>query len=135
MRLSMRKNYVDRGGCYPTWPSASVDNFLRDLQNSSHHMKTEFNKCFIVHWKYFYWFFKSFPLTFFWTFSARFQDITDIFPCKYSSNQITAIKQYVLRILADFLHSVLVHSWMKSQVGVPGNEVDWWVYCNLVMKN
>ena len=28
------KNSADFGGCYPPWPSASVDNILIDLQNS-----------------------------------------------------------------------------------------------------
>ena len=31
------KNYADQGSCYLTWPSASVDNILLDLHNSSHH--------------------------------------------------------------------------------------------------
>ena len=30
------KNSADIGGCYPPWPSASVDNTLLDLQNSSY---------------------------------------------------------------------------------------------------
>ena len=30
------KNYADLGGCYPPQPSASVDNILLDLHNSSH---------------------------------------------------------------------------------------------------
>ena len=30
------KNSVDLGGCYPPLPSASVDNTLLDLQNSSY---------------------------------------------------------------------------------------------------
>ena len=30
------KNYVDLGGCCPPRPSASVDNILLDLHNSSH---------------------------------------------------------------------------------------------------
>ena len=29
------KNSADLGGCYPPWPSASVDNTLLGLQNSS----------------------------------------------------------------------------------------------------
>ena len=39
------KNSADLGGCYPPWPSASVDNTLLDLQNSSYPMKAEFNNC------------------------------------------------------------------------------------------
>ena len=31
------KNYADRGGCYPPQPSASADNTLLDLHNSSYH--------------------------------------------------------------------------------------------------
>ena len=31
---------------------AVVDNILRDLHNSSHHTKAEFNNCFIIHSKY-----------------------------------------------------------------------------------
>ena len=30
------KNSEGLGGCYPPWPSASVDNTLLDLQNSSY---------------------------------------------------------------------------------------------------
>ena len=30
------KNSADLGGCYPPWPSASVDNTLLDLQDSSY---------------------------------------------------------------------------------------------------
>ena len=47
------KNYPDLGGCYPPQPSASADNTLRDLHNSSYHTKAEFNNCFIIHSKYF----------------------------------------------------------------------------------
>ena len=37
MRLSQdMKNSADLGGCYPPPPSASVDNTLLDLQNSSY---------------------------------------------------------------------------------------------------
>ena len=32
---------------------AEVDNVLRDLHNSSHHTKAEFNNCFIILSKYF----------------------------------------------------------------------------------
>ena len=42
------KNSADQGGC-----SASVDNTLRDLQNSSYPTEAEFNNCFIIHSKYF----------------------------------------------------------------------------------
>ena len=31
------KNYADLGGCYPPQPSASADNSLLDLHNSSYH--------------------------------------------------------------------------------------------------
>ena len=47
------KNYADRGECYPPQPSASADNTLRDLHNSSYHTKAEFNNCFVIHSKYF----------------------------------------------------------------------------------
>ena len=47
------KNSADQGGCYPPRPSASVDNTLRDLQNSSYPTKAEFSNCFIIHSKYF----------------------------------------------------------------------------------
>ena len=39
------KNSADLGGCYPPRPSASVDNTLFDLQNSSYPTKAEFNNC------------------------------------------------------------------------------------------
>ena len=47
------KNSADQGECYPPRPKAEVDNTLRDLQNSSHPTKAEFNNCFIIHSKYF----------------------------------------------------------------------------------
>ena len=47
------KNYIDRGGCYPPRLKAELDNILRDLHNSSHHTKAEFNNCFVIHSKYF----------------------------------------------------------------------------------
>ena len=49
MRLSRiwRILQIKEGG------SASVDNTLRDLQNSSYPTKAEFNNCFIIHSKYF----------------------------------------------------------------------------------
>ena len=41
-------------GVYPPQPSASVDNTLLDLQNSSCPTKAEFNNnCLIIHSKYF----------------------------------------------------------------------------------
>ena len=43
------KNSAGRGGCYPPRSSASVDNTLRDLHNSSYPTKAEFNNCFIIH--------------------------------------------------------------------------------------
>ena len=30
------KNSADLGGCYPPWPSATVDNTLLELKNSSY---------------------------------------------------------------------------------------------------
>ena len=47
------KNSADQGGCHPPRPSATVDNYLQDLQNSSYPPKAEFNNCFIIHLKYF----------------------------------------------------------------------------------
>ena len=47
------KNSADRGGCHPQRPKPEVDNTFRDLQNSSHPTKAEFNNCFIIHEKYF----------------------------------------------------------------------------------
>ena len=47
------KNSAGRGGCYPPWPSALVDNTLLDPQNSSYPKKAEFSNCFIIHSKYF----------------------------------------------------------------------------------
>ena len=37
------KNYGDLGGCYPPWATASTDNPLLDLHNSSYDTKAEFN--------------------------------------------------------------------------------------------
>jgi len=48
------KNSAGRGECYPPRPLASVDNTLRDLQNSSYPTKAECNNCFIIHSKYFF---------------------------------------------------------------------------------
>ena len=45
------KNYGDLGGCYPPRPTASTDNTLLNLHNSSYDMKAEFNNCFIIHSK------------------------------------------------------------------------------------
>ena len=36
-----------RGGCYPPRLKAEVNNILRDLHNSSHHTKVEFNNCLL----------------------------------------------------------------------------------------
>ena len=47
------KDSADRGGCYPPRLKAEVDNILRDLRSSSHHMAAECNNCFIIHSKYF----------------------------------------------------------------------------------
>ena len=35
------KNYGDLGECYPPWPTASTDNALLDLHNSSYDTKAE----------------------------------------------------------------------------------------------
>ena len=43
----LMKNYGDPGGCY----TASTDNTHRDIHNSSHDTKAEFNNCFITHSK------------------------------------------------------------------------------------
>ena len=40
------KDYGDRRGC-----TASTDNTLRNLHNSSYDTKAEFNDCFIIHSK------------------------------------------------------------------------------------
>ena len=45
------KNYGDLGGCYPPLPTASTDNTLLDLHNSSYDTQAEFNNCFIIHSK------------------------------------------------------------------------------------
>ena len=42
------KNYTGRGGCYPRWQKAELDNMLRGLHNFSHHTKAEFNNCLLV---------------------------------------------------------------------------------------
>ena len=47
------KNFPDLGGCYPPRSSASADNTLLDLQNSSYPTKAEFNNCIVIHSKYF----------------------------------------------------------------------------------
>ena len=36
-----------RVGCYPPRLKAEVNNILRDLHNSSHHTKVEFNNCLL----------------------------------------------------------------------------------------
>ena len=58
------KNSADLVGCYPPGPSASVNNTLLDLQNSSYPTKAEFNNCSllktvsldIMQFKSFHWF-------------------------------------------------------------------------------
>ena len=44
----LMKNYGDRGGCYHT---ASTENTLQDVHNSSYDTKADFNNCFIIHSK------------------------------------------------------------------------------------
>ena len=53
--IPVEKTYhsADQEGCYPQRLKAEVDNTLQDLQNSSYPTKAEFNKCFIIHSKYF----------------------------------------------------------------------------------
>ena len=41
----LMKNYGDLGGCYPPRPTASTDNTLLDLHNSSYDTKAEFINC------------------------------------------------------------------------------------------
>ena len=48
------KNYADLGGCYPPQPSASADNTLLDLHNSSYHTQphpiiAKYNCCFVFY--------------------------------------------------------------------------------------
>ena len=50
--LQIKEGVIHRGR-RPRWISASVDNTLLDLQNSSYPTKVEFNNCFIIHSKYF----------------------------------------------------------------------------------
>ena len=47
------KSNADREGCYPPRLKVEVDNIFRDLHNSLHPMKSEFNNCFIIHSKCF----------------------------------------------------------------------------------
>ena len=47
----LTKNCGDLGGCYLPRPTASTDNTLLDLHNSSYDTKAEFNNCFIIHSK------------------------------------------------------------------------------------
>ena len=51
--LKIRGIHADLGGDYPPWPSATVDNTLRDLYNSSYPTKAEFINCFTIHSKHF----------------------------------------------------------------------------------
>ena len=45
------KNYGDLGGCYPPRPTASTDNTLLNLHNSSYDTKAEFNNFFYYSFK------------------------------------------------------------------------------------
>ena len=45
------KNYGDLGECYPPQHTASTDNTLLDLHNSSYDRKAEYNNSFIIHSK------------------------------------------------------------------------------------
>ena len=47
----LMKNCGDLGGCNPPRATASTDNTLLDLHNSSHDTKAEFKNCFIIHSK------------------------------------------------------------------------------------
>ena len=63
------KNYADLGGCYPPQPSASADNTLLDLHNSSYHtqphpiiakycLNSRFQQLFLIlHWELVYIYF------------------------------------------------------------------------------
>ena len=44
----LMKNYGDLGGCYPPRPTASTDNTLLNLHNSSYDTKAEFNNFFLL---------------------------------------------------------------------------------------
>ena len=47
----LMKNYGDLGGCYPPRPTASTDNTLLNLHNSSYDTKAEFNNFFYYSFK------------------------------------------------------------------------------------
>ena len=47
----LMKSYGDLGECYPPRPTASTDNTVLDLHNSSYDTKAEFSDCFIIHSK------------------------------------------------------------------------------------
>ena len=42
------KNYADQEGCYPPQPPALEDNSFQGLQNSSYHLKAEFNNIVLL---------------------------------------------------------------------------------------
>ena len=76
------KNSADLGGCYPPRPSASVDNTLLDLQNSSYPTRAEFNDGFVIHSKYFLLLKGVSPRSLFF----RSPNITQPFPQVFSVN-------------------------------------------------
>ena len=47
----LMKNCGDLGGCYPPRPTASTDNTLLNLHNSSYDTKAEFNNFFYYSFK------------------------------------------------------------------------------------
>ena len=58
----LMKNYGDRGGCYPSRPSAEADNTLRDLHNCSYDTKAEFDNSYLRNVvQLFYYSFKIIP--------------------------------------------------------------------------
>ena len=44
----IKKNYGDRGRCFPSRPKAEADNTLLDLHNSLYDTKAEFNNCYNI---------------------------------------------------------------------------------------
>ena len=96
------KNPADQGGCYPQRPKASVDNTLRDLQNSSYSTKAEFNNCFIIHSKYFPVLKGVSPFRFIFLLTKNNTTLLPDFLCQQFNNQhmISALS-YTSRSLAS----------------------------------
>ena len=129
------KNSADLGGCYPQRPSASVDNTLLDLQNSSspthpHSIIVKYARIF-VRWHYLFREANSFPRAY-----VRFEEqimskdkCPSIFSHQMEANVFIILQIFfatlaVLKI-ESFNWGIFVHMTCLNQS--PANKNIWWI--------